>query len=350
LLQGRPQSFAEYGRLYLSRNPAVVDLALDSSRLTLDLYLPALRSRPDLELYDLGYMAAKNESPFFDRVAALFASQLGLASADRTHFFSVESDIALLYERAALAFCDPGDVVLVPAGFPAACAGALHLSGAVVQAVDPADLPARPPAAARLLFLSAADAAQPLVDWALQNPAIQIFVDQTWAPIRGGAARAGGRVHAFFALHGFLGTDGIPMCVVFSTEPAVLLAFRYALGAFRTSSYTEWLYRKILAPEVLAEVDRVLPGRLAEARGAAARAFAAEGIAFSALEGSVYGELDVGLATPEAALAFARRLLEEKGVFVVPAAARVRVNLARPLEELARGIARVVEGVKEFAV
>jgi hypothetical protein len=355
-LQSRPQSFIEYGQLYLTRNQTVVDLALDSSQLALDLYVPILRSRPDLELYDLGYMAAKNEHAFFDLAASFFASKLRHESADKTHFFSVESDLPLLYERTALAFCDPGDLILVAPTIPTAYTNQFHLSQAIFEVIDPANLAAPPPVAAKILLLDSATASQPLIDWALQNPQIQIFVDQSWAPLRGPATPVGDRVHAFFALHKYFGTNGIPMSLVYTHDAKVLLAFKYALGAFRTSSYTEWLYKKILAPDVIAEVERVLPERLSEARGYAAEAFAAEGIAFRAVPESVYGEVDVGAAVGD--VGFARRLLEENGVFVVPASevggggtpGRVLVNLARPLEDLKSGIARVIAGVKEVTV
>jgi hypothetical protein len=360
LVQTRPHSFLEDGTEYLGHHPDVLDLGLDAAQLTLDLLVPTLQFRPDLELFDLGYMASKNEDPFLECVATFFRSKLGQGKADKTNFFAVESELSLVYERIALAYCEVGEVLLISKSFRKTNSNFFHLSRSTFEYVTDDKLNGDVPVNTKVLLIEGSEPNfDSLIEWGLSNPTLQIFVDESWVRLSSRQFVAvGGRIHGLFSLHKYFGTNGLPLSVVFSADAEVLGLLKTALGSFRSSGYTQWLYRKILNPSLVDEIEGVFTERFAAAKNFASETLREGGLVLKPVEGSVFGVLDLEefVKSAEDGVRFAKRALERWRVLIVPVADEFwsgspgifLVNLARPRDILAAGLAALLSAVEEL--
>jgi aspartate/methionine/tyrosine aminotransferase len=358
-IRNQPKSFNDYAQVYCGRNDDVTDLGSDANELTLDILLPVFQSMPSFDLYHLGYMAAKNDWPLLDRVSALFQAKFAIP-ADRTRFYIVESDLAFLFERISRALCESGDVILLPNRFPRTYSNYFYLSQATLVYLDADNLPDVPPERSKVLFVSSppdpfdCDVAR-LVRWALVDPSIHVFVNCSWGLLGGPHDfPTADRLHVIYALDRFLGTSGFRASLLYTADPAMLTLVKLCNGSNRNSSYTEFLYEKVMALDIVDRIVQVFNERFGKAKEIVKRLFEDVRV----FEKSVFAKVDLTqfIKTVKEEERFAKELLERYRVWVVPAAVEFGeatpgfflVNVARPAEDLQNGIAKLLQGIADL--
>jgi hypothetical protein len=305
-------------------------------------------------------MASKNEDPFLECVAAFFRNKLGEEKADKTNFFAVESELSLIYERISLAYCEVGELLLVSKDFHKTNSNFFHLSQATFEYVDDDKLKSSVPVNAKVLLIEGSEPnLDSVIQWGLSHPTLQIFVDQSWVRLSNKRfVTVSDRVHGLFSLEKYFGTNGLPLSLVFSVNAKVLGLLKTALGSFRSSGYTQWLYRKILNPVLVNEIESVFPERFTAAKNFASETFQERGFVLKTVEDSVFGvvNLEEFVKSTEDALRFAKRTLEEWRVLIIPVAdefwsgspGTFLINLARPQDILATGLGKLLTAIEEL--
>jgi histidinol-phosphate/aromatic aminotransferase/cobyric acid decarboxylase-like protein len=351
-----PPSFIDTGLEACANDSSVIDFYSPTNRLTLPLLLPHFHNRPGLALTDLLYSSTRNDRPFLESVSNFFRKYLGISTVQ----FLTGGDPSFFYEQVSLAFCEPGEVLLLPHYFPREYLP--FFAHATVQFIDPASLSETPPEKARLLFLTNPavpfdDRNSELIEWALQAPDLQVVVDESLGASERGppafrslVSRA--RVHGLFSFAPLFGLSGLHISVLYSENSEFIDIVRETFGAWRNDSYCEWVCREILSDEPL--VEKVLSafkeGVVDSERFIAAEC-AAAGIVATVFPTGVYVRLDCGSAVDDQVF---QRLLEREKVFVCPAAiafgeaqtGRCYINAALQREELARGLASLIAVVR----
>jgi aspartate/methionine/tyrosine aminotransferase len=354
-LRSAPPSFLDIGFACCASGPSVVDLYTATNRLTLDLLLPHFHSRQNLLFTDLLYSSTRNDLPFLESVAQFLRRYFGLPSLAKTQLLT-GGDLCFFYEQIVLSFCEPDEVVLLPANFPRE-----HLpsfSRAVVQFVGADSLSEAPPPNARLLFL-----ANPTVPFPDRNADLPVVVDESLS----GGERAGGpfqslatdpRIHGLFSFTPLLGLSGLHISVLYSQNAEVLDVVRETFGAWRNDSYCEWVCREIMSDAPL--VDAVIASfrqLVRDAEQFVVAECAKADIAVTTFQAGVYVRLDLKAAADKEEERF-RRLLEREKVFICPAVTafgeerpgRCYLNVAIPREVLAEAIRKVFGAVIETFV
>jgi aspartate/methionine/tyrosine aminotransferase len=201
------------------------------------------------------------------------------------------------------------------------------------------------------------------VNWALKKPDLFVIIDASQNILSKSIIPTfsdNNRILVLLSLPALFGTTGLQLTLLYGRDPEAASLVYSACGLLvERSSMTEWAYRKLFdAPIFNAQVEAFW-ARFPIAQAAAVSGFEKEGHALTKLENSTFALLDLSsrIKTKEEELSFAKRLLEEQKVFVVPAgeefgcetAGNFVINCAVPEENIAEGIARILKGISGLA-
>jgi aspartate/methionine/tyrosine aminotransferase len=203
------------------------------------------------------------------------------------------------------------------------------------------------------------DDVEKLIDWALTDPAVQVFVNNSWGLLAEPKAfLARSRVHVLHAIDRFAGSSGFPLALLFTTDSSLLATIKACNGSYRNNSHTEFVYRRALETGTFEVMIGAFQTRFAEAKAFFVTAVEKEGIAVKVFESSVFASIDLSqfITTAGEEEEFATKLLEEHKVWVVPAGVEFGVqahgfylvNVARQSGDLQAGVEKLLKGIAEL--
>ncbi|KAI5492409.1 1-aminocyclopropane-1-carboxylate synthase protein, partial [Trichomonas vaginalis G3] len=149
----KPCSELELGAQKCAHNPQVINLGTAENHLLNDFLLPLMRSRPEFKEWDYTYSGSYVKTNLKKAIANLYETHFGMKNVNPDHIL-VGSGIAYLVEMISLAFCEPGEIILIPKPCYGCFEPDMWSSGAKVQYIELDNLPDEPPADARVLLLT----------------------------------------------------------------------------------------------------------------------------------------------------------------------------------------------------
>jgi aspartate/methionine/tyrosine aminotransferase len=375
-LEAGTKSILGAGLFTCAYNPDIVNLGTAENKILDDKILPFFQHRPDLVLYNLGYIGAANDIPLRNALAALYRDHFGIAGAEGSQFV-FGSGISFLVERIGLVLCEPGDIVLIPKPAYGAFEPDLRMCGAKVEYIDLDHLPPAPPAESRLLILTnpgnpygdLIEHQTELLQWAYQNPNLHIITDDVYAlscrhiekyqSIAGRPDAKPSRVHQFYGVSKDWGLAGIHFGCFWSADPELVRMTKLATGCYCCASTVSFTLGKLLGDvAVRDEIIATFKERLIQAEQTAIATLTNFGLKFKVFDNSLFIMLDLTeiAGTDESELDVWRELLNKYRVHILPGKAGFhcdepgwyRMLFSVPNADLIEGITRIARGVEEI--
>lgn len=368
---GAQPDYPEIFKIIMS-NPDIISLFSAENKLMTDILLPKIKSRENITENTLSYGGLRDTAKLGEGFCKFFADYFSIKDAKPENLL-YSNGIALLVEKLSIAFCDPGDTVLLPAPGYHGFKNFLRLSQTKIEYFDIDNLPAKP-SHARLLILTnpgnpfGNTIKDPLkvIEWALAVPGLQIIVDEIYALcdkttnnfVSIGSLKVSdpNRVHIMYGVSHDWGLAGLKFGVLFSRSEEVLNAVRAVSGMYSVAADQIKLVESIFCDIPFRDnYISTLRKRLKENEDAAVKVLKDGGIPFHTYPSSFFITIDfsskVTSAEQENEICF--RLVKEFRVAIVPHTffeskdfGKFRLSYAYDINNVIEGCNRIVKGYK----
>ncbi|EAY05106.1 aminotransferase, classes I and II family protein [Trichomonas vaginalis G3] len=306
-----PHSELVIGSRKCAANPQVINLGTAQSHLLNDFLLPLMRSRPEFTGWDFTYAGSYVKTNLKKAIAHLYEKHFGMKNVNPDHII-VGSGIAYLVEMLSLAFCEPGEKILIPEPCYGCFEPDMWSSGAKVQYIDLDNLPAEPPADARILLLTnpGNPIGEPvpnqdeLLTWAMKNPLLHVITDEIYGlSFRDGTNFVSmmenkfvdpKRIHHLYGVSKDWGMAGLHVGFFYTRNDALFEALNEACTGYSLPSDTKQYLEKIFCNYEL--VDKMIEAsreRLTKAEETAIRIIKEGGIPYKKSPASLFMLLDL---------------------------------------------------------
>lgn len=374
-LEKKPVPDLGVGFMKCATNPKVVNLGTAENHLVEEFILPICRERPEFEAIHLTYTGGMHTEKLRKALAKLYEDHLGMknVNADQILF---GSGISHLVERIAFAFCQKGDLVLIPEPAYGCFEPDMYPCGCDFQYIDLENLPPSPPENAKILLLT--NPGNPIGDlipnpdkvlkWAFSNPNLHVFTDDVYALSMRGSDYTSlmshpdadpNRIHHLYGVSKDWGMAGFHVGIFYTPNSEVFNGVRTCMGCYHLSSDTMQILERLfcdieLRDKIIVESKRKLTHNIELTE----KMLKEGGIEFRHCDGSLFIMINLtDLAnTKEEERKLWLDLIDHHNVHVLPGANGFRYPVAGwyrlcfAVEEpiLIQGLHYLIDGVKKL--
>ncbi|EAX93708.1 aminotransferase, classes I and II family protein [Trichomonas vaginalis G3] len=372
-LEKKPVPILGIGFMKCATNPKVVNLGTAENHLLDDFLVPLCQSRPEFTADHLTYGGGMHTENLRKGLAKLYEDHLGMKNVNPDQIL-FGSGISHLVERISFAFCEKGDLVLIPAPAYGCFEPDMYPCGCDFQYIDLNNLPPAPPENAKILLLT--NPGNPIgeiipnisevLKWAFQNPNLHVFTDdvyalsmrgQTYTSIMSHPDADPLRTHHLYGISKDWGMAGFHIGIFYTPVKEVFQAVKTCMGCYCMGSDTCQILERIFCDyELRDKMIQTSKDRLIKNLDITEKALKEGGIEFLHCDGSLFIMINLSDIAPdvESEKSLWLDLIEKHNVHILPGAngfkypvpGWFRLCFSVTEENLVLGLKYLVDGVK----